>query len=234
MKLFYMKKFLFAIAFLVGAQYSFSQQTTETFDLKGKVRFVEESSYEFIEKFGEVELGDFLGRECKVFNEKGFLIKKYKINGNKESKDTVDIEINEFIFNENGKIKELNEYEQYSYRYPKKLKYKTRNKFDESGKLVQLIVYNGDGSFHNGYEYTYENDKMVAHEINSYGTIITQSNDLMEVYTPSIDVDPFVEGGDEDVSSNKDQLDAYENWIKRIEYIGKKPVKGHDRKIIYF
>ena len=71
-----MKKLIFAVALILVAQFSFAQETTETFELKGKVRFVEESSYEFVEKFGEVELGDFLGRDCKVFNEKGFLIKK--------------------------------------------------------------------------------------------------------------------------------------------------------------
>ena len=68
-----MKTLIFAVAFLVCATVTNAQVTTETFDLKGKVRFVEETSYQYVVKFGEIEVGESLGRSCKVFNDRGIL-----------------------------------------------------------------------------------------------------------------------------------------------------------------
>ena len=97
-----MKKLIIAIAFLVCANFLFAQETTETLNFKGKVKFVEESSYKFVEKFGEIEVGDFLGRTCQVFNEKGLLVKKYVVNGGKNSKDTSNISSFDYVLNEFG------------------------------------------------------------------------------------------------------------------------------------
>jgi hypothetical protein len=227
-----MKKLIFAVALILVAQFSFAQETNETFELKGKVRFVEESSYEFVEKFGEVEVGDFLGRKCLLFNEKGLLIVKFDINGQRNSRDTTSIVSYEYVYNDNGQIKEINEYEQYAPRTSKTFNSKTKNKYDESGRLIQQIIYFGTGEFKEGHTFTFENGKTESHSIDSEGNIITEL-----VYDNSIEEITDVDANGNVISNkvtNKDVLDQQGNWIKRVEFRGKKQIKGYDRKIIYF
>ena len=147
-----MKKLIFAVAFLVCATFSFAQFNSSGYELKGSVKFVEESVFEYVEKFGEIEVGNFLGRKCIHFNENGLLAKKYIVRGDRASRDTSEIETFEYVSNDKGQIKEVNEFSQYNYRSQKSLKYKTKYKFDEAGNVIQGIKYNGnDGSFYNGY-----------------------------------------------------------------------------------
>ena len=145
-----MKTLIFAVAFLVCATVTNAQVTTETFDLKGKVRFVEETSYQYVVKFGEIEVGESLGRSCKVFNDRGYLIKNYALLG----RDTTDVLSYEFVYNEKGQMKEVNEFTQYTSRSQKELKSKTKFKYDDNGKLAQQIIYDGDGSFEKGYKFS--------------------------------------------------------------------------------
>ena len=63
-----MKKLIFAVAFLVCATFSFAQFNSSGYELKGSVKFVEESVFEYVEKFGEIEVGEFIGRKYMYFN----------------------------------------------------------------------------------------------------------------------------------------------------------------------
>ena len=226
-----MRKLILGVTLLLCAQFSFAQETTESFDLKGKVRFVEEASYKYVEKFGEIEVGGFLGRTVKVFNEKGLIIKKYDINGSRDSRDTSNIATFDYVFNERGQLKEINEYEQYSSRSQKELKFKTKFKYDENGILVQQIIYNGDGSFENGYKFsTADNGKIVQQKIDSEGNDVEESDE-------NIYVEPDYDDNGQEITgetSYKDVIDAQGNWIKRIEFRGKKQFKGYERRIVYF
>lgn len=225
-----MKKLIFALTLLACAQFANAQETSESFELKGKVRFVEEASFQYVVKFGEIEVGEYFGRKCKVFNEKGLIIKKYDINGERDSKDTARIISYTYLNNESGQIKEINEYEQYYSTSQKELKSKTKLKYDETGKLIQKIIYSGNGSFDEGYRYTYENDKREVEQIDSEGNPVESDNENVYV-EPDYD-----ENGQELTGEliNKDVLDAQGNWIKRTEFRGKKQYKGYERRIIYF
>ena len=212
-----MKKLIIAIAFLVCANFLFAQETTETLNFKGKVKFVEESSYKFVEKFGEIEVGDFLGRTCQVFNEKGLLVK-----------DTSNISSFDYVLNEKGQIKEINEYEQYNPSNNKELKYKTKNKFNEGGMLLLQFIYNGTGSFDKGFRYSGDE----VYKIDSEGELIVEDNEFANFPMESEydnDGQPLI--GD---TTYKNVLDTQGNWIKSVQFIGKKQFKGFERKIIYF
>ena len=118
-----MKKLIFAVAFLVCATFSFAQFNSSGYELKGSVKFVEESVFEYVEKFGEIEVGNFLGRKCMHFNESGLLVKKYIVRGDRASRDTSEISTFEYVNNDKSQIKEVNEYKQYGSRGQKQLKY---------------------------------------------------------------------------------------------------------------
>jgi hypothetical protein len=222
-----MKKLIFAAAFLVFANVSNAQENTLSFNLKGKVRFVEEASFKYVEKFGEIEVGESLGKECKVFNDRGFLIKKYALLG----RDTTDVLSYEIVYNEKGQIREVNEYKQYTSRSEKELESKTKFKYDENGKLAQQIIYNGDGSFEKGYKFSNaDNGKTIQQQIDSEGNSVEESEE--NVY-----VEPDYDDNGQEITGEttyKDVLDAQGNWIKRIEFRGKKQVKGYERRIVYF
>ena len=234
-----MKKLIFSVAFLVIATVANAQETTLSFDLKGKVKFVEESSYKYVEKFGEVEVGDFLGRNYKVFNDKGYLIKKYEIRGGRNSRDTVGINDYVYLNNERGQIKEINNYYQLDFMpKTKNLNSKTKLKYDETSNLVQKIVYSGAGSFIEGFRYTYEKEKRVSENIDSEGNIIKPIYDpiyqVQLLEQSSFVLIDGVEVGNEVAGYRDDVIDSLGNWTKRIEFRGKKQFKGHERRIIYF
>jgi hypothetical protein len=222
-----MRKLIFAAAFLVFANVSNAQENTLSFNLKGKVRFVEEASFKYVEKFGEIEVGESLGKECKVFNDRGFLIKKYALLG----RDTTDVLSYEIVYNEKGQIREVNEYKQYTSRSEKELESKTKFKYDENGKLAQQIIYNGDGSFEKGYKFSNaDNGMTIQQQIDSEGNSVEESEE--NVY-----VEPDYDDNGQEITGEttyKDVLDAQGNWIKRIEFRGKKQVKGYERRIVYF
>lgn len=228
-----MKKLIFAIAFLVSAQFSFAQFNASGYDLKGNVKFVQTSIFEYVEKFGETEVGNFFGKRIMQFNENGLIIKKYSVQGDKDSRDTSEIITYEYVSNEKGQIKEVNEYKQYSYSEPKVLKFKTKYKFNEEGKAIQGIKYNGyDGSFHNGYRYIYTNGEFSSSQaINSDGTDNEYGYNEEELNEDELS--DYFEYDAEDVTQ-KDILDDKGNWIKRVVFKGSKQERGLERKIIYY
>jgi hypothetical protein len=162
-----------------------------------------------------------------VFNDRGFLIKKYALLG----RDTTDVLSYEIVYNEKGQIREVNEYKQYTSRSEKELESKTKFKYDENGKLAQQIIYNGDGSFEKGYKFSNaDNGKTIQQQIDSEGNSVEESEE--NVY-----VEPDYDDNGQEITGEttyKDVLDAQGNWIKRIEFRGKKQVKGYERRIVYF
>lgn len=225
-----MKKILIYFITIIISNSSIGQQTTEMFGLKGNVNFIEESNYEFIEKFGEVEIGDFLGRTCMAFNSKNLLVKKYDIRGGKDSKDTINLISYEYVYNENGLLKEINEFEQYSSRSKKSLSFKTKLKYDEKKNLIQEFIYFGNGEFKEGFKISYEDGKMIKEATDSDGNILEINNEGVVMFPDEM----INENGNELQTSYTDTQDANGNWIKRIEFKGKKQKKGYERKIIYF
>jgi hypothetical protein len=213
------------ILFCLLSTYLSAQENRASYGLNGRVKMIEISSYDFVEKFGEIEIGSFNGREVVQFNEVGNIIKKFNINGDRTSKDTSSISTYEYILNENKNLKEINEYYQYSRTSSKSLKYKTRFKYDTEGKMIEKKVYNGsDGSFDSGFIYSYENGEKKEQKINEDGAVMDHFFEIADVY---------VDETDQEVTY-KEEYDANKNWIKKIEFRRNKEVKGLDRKIIYY
>jgi len=223
-----MKKLIFILALLVNFQFSNAQLTTRSFNLKGKVKFIEEASYSFELKFGELEKNFDNVKNCMEFNEKGYLIKKYELLGEMgRSQKMNNIFSYVYINNERGRLKEINEYKQLWADYGKELQYRTKFKYDETGNLIQKIIYNADGRFNSGSNFIYEKDKIIEKVIfneEEYEGEIEEG--LYEAnFLPSNENNIFEIYGEQGCTgelTNEDILDLQGNWIKRIEYRGKK------------
>lgn len=200
-----------------------AQETRATYQLNGRVKIVETSNYDFIEKFGEIQIGDFNGRKILQFNEAGYIIKKYNINGDRISKDTAEIYTFEYIYNEYKNLRELNEYYQRYRTSNKELKYKTKFKYDSEGRVIEERIYDGsNGSFHKGFSYSYENGKIIKVEIKEDSEDIEMETTIVEYEDES------------EKLTFKEEYDTLKNWIKRTTFRGGKPIKGDERKIVYF
>jgi|694.fasta_scaffold38357_6 hypothetical protein len=250
-----MKKILFTIALFVYAQFSDAQTNLGSLNLFGKVKKIEECAYRYVEKFGEFEVGDSLGREFMEFNDKGYLIKKYMVNDKSFEKNKFEIYTYVYTNNERGQFKEINVFYAvgavFGYGVSKSdstLYSKTKFKYNETGDLVQKIIYNGNGDFWVGYDYGIENGKIEEYLIDEYGRGGSSGSDRVygntgrnpEGFLRKEEIENFLYG--EEVNEinlkNEDKVDVKGNWIKRIQSINKygtfKQLYGYERKIIYF
>jgi hypothetical protein len=107
--------------------------------------------------------------------------------------------------------------------------------------LIQKIIYNADGRFNSGSNFIYEKDKIIEKVIfneEEYEGEIEEG--LYEAnFLPSNENNIFEIYGEQGCTgelTNEDILDLQGNWIKRIEYRGKKKrqCKEYERRIIYF
>lgn len=258
-----MKKILFAIALFVYAQFADAQTTLGSFNLFGKVKKIEEGAFRYVTKFGEIEVGDFLWREFMEFNDKGYLIKKYYINGDRLGGKKGEIYTYVYTNNERGQFKEIDVFYApgaiFGYGDGKSdstLYSKTKFKYNESGDLVKKIIYNGNGDFWLGYAYIIENGKIIEHRIDDYGINIdsgginmaqnddrvyggTQGRNPSGFLSKEVIFDLLYPDSDHiNDLKNEDKLDMKGNWIKRIQSASIsgsfRQLIGYERKINYF
>ena len=253
-----MKKILFFIALFMYAQFADGQTTLGSFNLFGKVKKIEEEAFRYVTKFGEVEVGDFLWREFMEFNDKGYLIKKYYINDDRLEKNNTEIYTYVYTNNERGQLKEINVFYApgaivVGYGDGKRdstLYSKTKFKYNESGDLVQKMIYYGNGDFWLGYAYSIENGKIIENIVDDYGGTYPFYEDY-NVYngaqgrnpegflSKEVIFDLLYPGGDYNNDlKNEDKIDMKGNWIKRIQSASIsgsfRQLIGYERKINYF
>ena len=118
-------------------------------NLKGKVKSIKETTYEAVDKFGQIEKGDALNNYFNIYNEKGNKIEdnSYDSDGNLSSKDTYE-------YDEKGNNIERNWYDSDG-----RLGYKLIYKYDEKGNNIEENWYDSDGSLYEKHTYKYEYDK---------------------------------------------------------------------------
>jgi len=232
-----MKLFFFlVVSYFILSINANAQISTTDFGLKGRVNEVVLSTYTYVEKFGEFEVGKTYGYQILKFNEKGLLVKKYILHNKNTTADlgfgignkTEDIILNltnyEYLYFDNGKLKEINVFETENFTNKKILKYKTKFKYDESGNFI-------DKRFYNGFD----------------GSLISVSTDFTEILIAPDDSQP------EDIRYFKDleignmsrddglekrhkidKVDQFGNWVKKTEFLDDVQWFGFERKIVYY
>ena len=177
--------------------------------LKGKVKSIKETTYQAVEKFGQIEKGDVLVDSSAVYTDDGHF-KIYNEKGNK---------IEENYYNSNGRL-----YSKTTYKYDEKgnmiednfydsddgsLIYKNTYKYDEKGNKIEEYHYDEDGKFN--YKYTYKYDEKGNNiEKNNY-----DSNGRLD-------------------SKYTYEYDKNNNWTQRIEYKNTIPHRITERIIEYY
>lgn len=151
-----MKKIILAILSvlrLVSCKQSEKKNDLTEENLKGKVKSIKETTYEAVEKFGQIEKGDALYDDdafpFTIYNEKGNKIEEYWYNsdGSLLYKST-------YKYDEKG-----NKIEENSYDSDGRLHSKYTYKYDEKGNIIEENWYDSDGSLYEKHTYKYEYDK---------------------------------------------------------------------------
>jgi hypothetical protein len=165
--------------------------------LKGKVASVEETTYDAVEKFGEISKGkrrEGSSHSLHKYDEKGNCIEenKYNSDGRLDSKYI-------YRYDEKGNQTEMNSYNsdgsldrKYTYRYDEKgnrtemnrhnsegnLEYKTTWKYNEKGNITEESGYNSDGSMMGkiAVKYDEKGNRIEMNTNNSDGSLSAQAN----------------------------------------------------------
>ena len=149
---------ILSVLCLVSCNQSEKKNDLTEENLKGKVKSIKETTYEAVDKFGQIEKGDVLVDSSAVYTDDG----RFKIYNEKGNK------IEENYYNSNGSLIYKNTYkydekgnkiEEYHYDEDGKFNYKTTYKYDEKGNTIEINNYNSDGRLDSKYTYKYKYDK---------------------------------------------------------------------------
>jgi hypothetical protein len=209
------KKLLLCLSLIAGVGLH-AQITWKTQDLKGRILMVKTTSYEFVEKFGELERGDHQGSTSIFFDAKGYATKTFSFyNQNEGRDDTSKLTTYNYGFNESNQLREINELEGY-----RTLNYKTKFKYSPEGKLLEKNIYNSDGSLYERYIYKEEDGKLIEKQVDEQGEVVSPFEMEEEV--------------EEVVTYKIAEIDSNGNWIKKLGFKNGKQVIEITRKIIYY
>ena len=200
-----MKKIILAILSvlrLVSCKQSEKKNDLTKENLKGKVKSIKETTYEAVEKFGQIEKGD-------VLYDRDFSFTIYDKNGNKIEKNYYfsdglyskytykydkkgnTIEINNY--NSNGSIHEKytfkydekgNNIEQNNYKYDGSFLYKYTYKYDEKGNNIEKNNYDSNGRLDSKYTYEYDKNNNWTQRIEYKNTIPHRITERIIEYYP--------------------------------------------------
>lgn len=218
-----MKKFIVLFVFLISAVFANAQITAAQFGVNGKVQTVKLSTYSFVEKFGEIERGEEYSDQVVEFNEQGLIIKKFIIG---EMDRISSFSTYKYLFLEDGKFKEINEYENEGFSDEPSLKYKIKFKYDESGNFVDKRLYRG---YDGGLLKTSTNISEILSDDDNNDSIVSEDK-----YFPNHYIGLFSSDDEEEIKTKVEKVDQQNNWTKKIKFIGGKQSYGYERIITYF
>lgn len=257
-KLSFMKRqsiFLLSLLFFSCNKYKINDLSE--FKLKGKIKTIQEISYEALENNGRIEAGKRAKPAWKkdtqrVFDKKGFLTEEiiYKTDGDIRSKSIIEHKKNE--------ISETN------YTAFEEVIYTQSARLNEVGKVIENVRYNADGeevikriylydeklnlieelqyfnqsktpSVTNKYVYDEKGNKIEEYMYNPLGVLIAKWHSDYDENGSLIEENYFFSDGSlsaQDVYSYK--LDEKGNWIQQITLTNGKPRYIVLRNIEYY
>ena len=133
-----MKKIILAILSvlrLVSCKQSEKKNDLTEENLKGKVKSIKETLYEAVDKFGQIEKGNWFNNYFTIYDKKGNIIEEndYDSDGSLNSKTT-------YKYDEKGNKIEENDYDSDG-RLDSKTTYKYKYEYDKNNNWTQKIQY---------------------------------------------------------------------------------------------
>ena len=203
-----MKKIILAILSvlrLVSCKQSEKKNDLTEENLKGKVKSIKETLYEAVDKFGQIEKGNWFNNYFTIYDKKGNIIEEndYDSDGSLNSKTT-------YKYDEKGNKIEENDYDSDG-----RLDSKTTYKYDEKGNTIEKNYYSySDGRLDSKITYKY-NEKGNTIEENDY----YYSDGRLDSKT---------------TYKYKYEYDKNNNWTQKIQYRNTIPNIITERIIEYY
>ncbi len=235
-----MKKIILAtlsVLYLVSYGQSKKKNDLTEENLKGKVKSIKETTYEAVDKFGQIEKGNvfydrfsllFNSPFTIIYNEKGNKIEKnyYNSDGSLKSKTTYKYDekgnnIEENIYGSDGSLKSKTTYkydkkgnniEENTYDSDSRLNFKATYKYNEKGNIIEKNYYDSDGRLN--FKATYKYDK----KGNNIEYNICYSDGSLDKTTYKY----------------KYEYDKNNNWTQQVTYENNKPTQITERIIEYY
>ena len=209
-----MKKIILAtlsVLYLVSYGQSKKKNDLTEENLKGKVKSIKETTYEAVDKFGQIEKGNvFYDRFSLLFNSPFTII--YNEKGNKIEKN---------YYNSDGSLKSKTTYkydkkgnniEENTYDSDSRLNFKATYKYNEKGNIIEKNYYDSDGRLN--FKATYKYDK----KGNNIEYNICYSDGSLDKTTYKY----------------KYEYDKNNNWTQQVTYENNKPTQITERIIEYY
>lgn len=171
-----------ALLLLTGCVKSNKTENDLTRDnLRGKVKFISETHYDAVEKFGEITKGDIVKFSFTAtaiimhtaYNEKG-----NKTEGTEFDTNHKILRNSNYKYDEKGNIIEGN-----WYNGDGSLSDKFTCKYDKKGNIIEYNWYRGDGSLSNKFTYKYDKKgNMIERNLNFYDTYGELSSSPKDIF----------------------------------------------------
>ena len=229
-----MKKIILAILSvlrLVSCKQSEKKNDLTEENLKGKVKSIKETLYEAVDKFGQIEKGNWFNNYFTIYDKKGNIIEEndYDSDGSLNSKTT-------YKYDEKGNKIEENDYDSDG-----RLDSKTTYKYDEKGNIIEENHYDSDGRLDSKTTYKYDEkgntieknyysysdgrlDSKITYKYNEKGNTIEEN-------------DYYYSDGRLDSKTTykyKYEYDKNNNWTQKIQYRNTIPNIITERIIEYY
>lgn len=223
--------------------------------LKGKVKTIEETRYDVVEKFGELQKGSIRIKATYEYDENGNLneqissisnraygttyTNKYNEKGNLIGKNIVSDALGRsgckftYKYDENG-----NRIEEVFYDSTGRLYYETTSKFDEKGNQIEYVFFNPRENWKNKetYEYDKKGNQIGGNYYDSSGRL---TNKITYKYDEKGNQIEFRYCNSDGKLKNKytykyNDFDKEGNWRKKVEFTNNKPTLIIEKKIEYY
>jgi len=174
-----------------------------------------------------------LSRNIYTYNENGDMLTHIEYNGEgKITHQTIK------TYNKEGKLIDDNS----EYTEEKKFKYnrRTTHKYNEHGDTIETAFHKYDGSIDSVFRYSYTYNKLgqcietTSYDKDGSSSYVTQheyDSEGKRIIVP-YEYDP--EGEKTPGETDKRELDAHGNWIKKTTFYNKLPINTYVRQINYF
>ena len=197
-------------------------------NLNGNVKSTKEIYFEAIEKFGKITKGSRFGYQ---------FLKTYDENGNSIEKRVYNIDddlLHTYIYEYDSKGRSI---EQSRYNSDGDLDEKWTSQFDDNDNEIKSSLYNSDGDLLYKYSFKYNNEDILIEM-----KMFRNDGKLERTYTYELDdkgnkIKEVINSSDGNIFDKwtyNYEYDIKDNWIKRTQFIDKKPINITEREIEYY
>tara|TARA_X000001036_G_C20566174_1_gene760664 strand:- start:306 stop:983 length:678 start_codon:yes stop_codon:yes gene_type:complete len=197
-------------------------------NLNGNVKSTKEIYFEAIEKFGKITKGSRFGYQfLQTYDNEGNSIERSVYN-----KDDDLLHKYIYVYDSEGRSIEQNRYNSDG-----DLEEKWTSQFDDNDNEIKSSLYNSDGDLQNKYSFKYNNEGILIEM-----KMFRNDGKLERTYTYEVDdegntIKEVINSSDGNILDKwtyNYEFDIKDNWIRRTQFIDKKPINITEREIEYY